>query len=138
MPITLGVDLGTTTITALALDISSGEVLARRTCPTTELTHPDDRVRGRYEAEPHAMTAAACGCLRELGEVLGRRRRELAGIGITGQQHGVAVINDGLSAETPFIGWQDRRGLETIPGTAHNYVERAAALLGEGAPRRTG
>ena len=47
MAVVLGIDLGTTTLTALALDTSSGDILATCTLPNrTETTAPADKARG--------------------------------------------------------------------------------------------
>jgi sugar (pentulose or hexulose) kinase len=62
----------------------------------------------------------------------------VAGVGITGQQHGVVVVDTGLSPETPFVNWQDRRGDEIDPKTGETFVRRANAQVGEDAARRAG
>ncbi len=139
MPIVLGIDLGTTTVTALALDADSGDVLGCRTAANqAETTAPADRARGRREWDVRGITAAGCDCLRAVAEQLGDRRREVAGIGITGQQHGVVVVGADLAPLTPFVNWQDRRGDETDPKTGETFVQRANALVGPEAARRAG
>src|SRR5439155_12008085 len=77
-------------------------------------------------------------CLQGLARSVGGRIGELAGIGLTGQQHGVVVVGPGLVPRTPFVNWQDRRGEEPFPGTAQTFTERARELAGAEAPRRTG
>ena len=50
MRLLLGLDLGTTTLTALALDAATGRVLATVTVPNScEVTSADDKRRGRCE-----------------------------------------------------------------------------------------
>jgi sugar (pentulose or hexulose) kinase len=139
MPIVLGIDLGTTTITALALDAESGDVLACRTAANqAEVTAPADRARGRREWDVCRIAEAGCDCLRAAADQLGDRRREVAGVGITGQQHGVVVVGPGLAPLTPFVNWQDRRGDEIDPRTRETFVRRANALAGPDAARRAG
>ena len=139
MPITLGLDIGTTTITALALDALDGHVLARATQPNAaEVTSTADRARGRSEWDAEKMLAAALVALGEVVGKLGERRGEVVGLGLTGQQHGVVLVDDQTRPLTPFINWQDRRGEEIVPGTEQTYTQRAAALLGPDAARRTG
>lgn len=139
MPLTLGVDLGTTTITALALDTATGEIAAVGTRPNeAQTTTPPDRAAGCSEWDVPGMAATATACLRAVAERLAGRHGELAGIGLTGQQHGVVVVGPDLRPRTPFVNWQDRRGEEPCPGTGQTYVRRARDLLGPDAPRRTG
>jgi sugar (pentulose or hexulose) kinase len=139
MPIVLGADLGTTKITALALDTESGDVLACHTAANrAETTAPADKARGYSEWDAGRIVATACECLRGAAGQLGGRRGELAGLGITGQQHGVVLVDDRLAPLTPLINWQDRRGEQPYPGGAQTFVQRAVALAGPEAPRRAG
>lgn len=139
MPITLGVDVGTTTITALALDTATGLVLASATLPNNaETTAPADKARGRSEWDAGRMARIACGALREATVALGARGAEVCGIGVTGQQHGTVLLDAALESITPFFNWQDQRGQERVPGSDHTYVEEARGVLGSEAARRAG
>jgi sugar (pentulose or hexulose) kinase len=139
MSIVLGIDLGTTTITALAVDASSGDILACRTSPNqAEITAPADKARGRSEWDARRMAETACACVRGMAERLGEHRRELGGIGLTGQQHGVVLVDADLAPQTPFINWQDRRGEDVHPQAGKSYVGLASELAGPEAPRRAG
>lgn len=138
MSVVIGIDLGTATITALALSTESGDVLATATLPNTaDITSPADRARGRSEWDAAAIVEAGRACLREVSRRIGANWARSAGLGITGQQHGV-VIADGRRPLTPFINWQDRRGEEPYPGGPLTYVEEAQRRAGEDAPQRTG
>jgi sugar (pentulose or hexulose) kinase len=139
MAVVLGVDLGTTSIAALALDTDSGNVLARTTRPNqAEITSPDDKLRGRSEWDPFTICVTACACLRDVVEQLEPRSRDVAGLGITGQQHGVVVLDSALNPQQPLINWQDRRGEEVFPGTPITFTESAVQRLGPDARQRTG
>jgi sugar (pentulose or hexulose) kinase len=139
MPLVLGLDIGTTTITALALDAADGSIVARTTTANdAEITSATDRARGYSGWDPRKMTDAACRCLRATAEQLGSRRDDLVGLGITGQQHGGLLVDDRLTPLTPLINWQDRRALETLPGTRETYLSRAQSLAGPDAPERAG
>ena len=139
MPITLGLDVGTTTVTALALDAASGAVLARATRPNdADITTASDRSRGRSEWDAEAMLSAALAALADAAAQLGERRDGVVGLGLTGQQHGVVLVDRATRPLTPFINWQDRRGEEPWPGSEQTYTQRAAALLGPAAVARTG
>jgi sugar (pentulose or hexulose) kinase len=131
MPVVLGIDLGTTTVTALALDTDSGAVRSR----TRENPPPRQSAPGYSEWEPGALLVQAFNCLEDLARDL---EQKPVALGITGQQHGVVLVDRSFQPRTPFFGWQDRRGLETFPGASHSYVDEARARLGSDAPARTG
>jgi sugar (pentulose or hexulose) kinase len=139
MSLFLGIDLGTTTITALALDMTSGAVPAGDTRPIDgDLTSSADRARGRSQWDPRRIVARALECLRAVAEQLGPRAGDVAGLGITGQQHGGLIVGPDGAVLTPLINWQDRRGTDPFPGSPLTYAEQAAALLGDEVPARTG
>ncbi len=139
MPIVVGTDLGTTTLTVLALDTATGEILAGWTAANpAEITTAADKGRGLSEWDARRMVDQACAGLRALADQLGRRREQVAAIGITGQQHGVVLVDATLTPRTPFINWQDRRGEQCDRDGAQTYVGRALDLLGPEAPRRSG
>jgi sugar (pentulose or hexulose) kinase len=139
MPLVLGIDLGTTKLTALALDTRSGDIVANGTMPNrAETTSPVDKAQGFSEWNVDGIAEQACSCLRTVTEQLGNRQRELAGLGITGQQHGVVLVNETHVPLTPLINWQDRRGEQIHPVTGKTYVRQAQSLAGADAPRRAG
>src|SRR5262245_9880534 len=97
MSLVVSVDIGTTSITALALDVGSGAVVARHTLlNTAETTRPDDKARGRSEWDAAGMVRLTGECLRQVAQQLGSRIKDCLGIGITGQQHGVVLVDEGL------------------------------------------
>ncbi len=139
MPLTIGIDIGTTTITALALDVVSGEVVAVATARNdAEITSTDDRARGRSEWDAERVLVRAYAALRDVAERLGDRRSDLVGLSLTGQQHGGLIVDDDLRPLTPLINWQDRRALDRLPGGDHSFLAEAVARLGPDAPRRAG
>jgi len=139
MALTLGIDIGTTTITCLALDATTGASLAIETVANdAEITSASDRALGRSEWDALGIVDRACQCVKAALERLGDRRVELAGVGITGQQHGVAIVDDQNQPLTPFVGWQDRRGEDAFEDTGQTYVEHAVSVAGADASRRAG
>lgn len=139
MTLTLGIDIGTTTITCLALDVTTGASLATETVANdAEITSESDKVHGRSEWDALGIADRACLCVRAVVERLGSRRNELSGVGITGQQHGVVVVDNANQPITPFVGWQDRRGQDAFEDTGRTYVEHAVSLAGADAPERAG
>jgi sugar (pentulose or hexulose) kinase len=135
MPLVLGLDLGTTTITALAVDTATGEQAGCVTAAghRADVTTPADRDRGRSEWDAASIVRTAVDCLRELAGRLGART-DLAGLCITGQQHSVVLVDRTLQPLGPLVNWQDRRGEEPSPQTSKSWVALARERVGEGAP----
>ncbi len=137
--IAVGVDLGTTKITALALEPISGKIVALHTVANdAEITSLSDRVRGHSEWDPQRIVELACQCLKSVAEQLGIRCKDIVGLGITGQQHGVVLTDPILRPLTPLVNWQDRRGDEQFPGNNRTIVQEAAYRVGDEASQRTG
>lgn len=101
----LGLDIGTTTICGVAVS-SSGELL-------TSVERPNDSAvtgvpTGRAEQDPRRIRERAFEVLAELG----RRVSDLAGIGITGQMHGMMCLDENAEPVGHLVTWQDGRCLE--------------------------
>jgi xylulokinase len=95
----VGLDVGTTGVKALALS-PEGEVLAVASRGYKLSTpHP-----GWSEQDPEAWVAAAESALREVGE-----GRDVAGIGFSGQMHGLVVLDAAGRPIRPAILWNDQR-----------------------------
>lgn len=131
----IGLDIGTTTITALALALGGDAepVATVETRPTPERL---PRPAGRHEWDADAIAARAEECLGALAARLGDRAGDVACLGVTGQQHGVVVVDAAVRPLTPFINWQDRRGDEPCAGGS--LLGEAARRLGPDAWRRSG
>ena len=139
MAISLGLDLGTTTITALAVDVADGQVAARFTLSNdAEVTAADDKIRGRSEWDAAGIAAVATRALRSLVELLGARVQEVSGLGLTGQQHGVVLVDQRSQPIGPFINWQDRRVEEIDPRSGRTWLNEIRSLVATQARERTG
>lgn len=122
----LGLDLGTTTITALILDANTGVVEGVRTVPNRcEVTSALDGYRGRSEWDVERMVALAIEAVKEVVAAVGGG---LMGIGVTGQMHGMLLVSADREAVGPFVGWQDQRGVEIVEGMEKTYVDRMAEI----------
>src|SRR3569623_1142669 len=137
MPLVLGLDLGTTTITALALDVHSGAIVARLTLANgAEIVGPQTSGRSEWDAE--RIAAAALEALHRVADAVADRASELAGIGLSGQQHGVLLVDPSLKPQGPFINWQDRRAEEIAAGTGQTWLALARDRAGEDSRQATG
>ena len=139
MPIIISVDLGTTKITSLAMDAVSGEVLAVATeVSEANVTRIEDRPRGRSEWNARRIVEHGLGCMKSVVQKLGPRASEVAGIGITGQQHGVVLIDARGEPASPLINWQDRRALDLVQNCSMTWLDAARAAVGEDSWQTTG
>ena len=115
----LGLDVGTTTVTALILDTASGRVSSVVTIPNeSETTSVTDRALGRSEWDADHMLKLATQAMSGLST-----KNVLKGIGVTGQMHGMLMVSPSGQPASPFIGWQDRRGADPTPQGGGSYVE---------------
>ena len=136
MALHLGVDVGTTKIAAVVVDSDTGrEVVVKDVPNDTETTSAADKARGRSEWDAAASAERTFECIA--AAVAGAYGGEIKGIGVTGQMHGTVLLANG-SPVSPFIGWQDRRCQEMLPGRDVNYIDRMMQLAGVGGFAGTG
>ncbi len=139
MPVLVGVDLGTTKITSLAVDALSGEIIAIGSATNdANITSEADRARSRSEWQAEKILSAACRCLVQMSQQLGSKVSEVVGIGVTGQQHGMVLVDAELRPVSPLINWQDRRALDRMPGSDLTWLTATRAAIGHEAWHQTG
>src|SRR6185437_7843094 len=107
----LGIDLGTTGIKAALFAADDGRVLASAFVDYP-LYHPQP---GWAEQQPadwwQATLTAIRSCVRE-GERSGVRVEEIRGVGLSGQMHGVVLLDEASQVLRPCIIWADQRSDE--------------------------
>jgi len=139
MPIVVSVDLGTSKITALAVDANDGTIFARSTAVNdADTTSPSDRARGRSEWNAGRIVELGRQCLRDIAARLAGRRGEVVAVGITGQQHGMVLVDSSNGPLSPLINWQDRRGHDALASSGRSYLDTARDRLGDASVARTG
>lgn len=101
---TIGIDIGTTTISAVVLETEEERVLAVRTIPN------DSFMKSDYEWErvqdPAVIIDKARAALDELLE----QYPDVISIGLTGQMHGIVYVDEAGRHLSPLYTWQDQRG----------------------------
>ena len=116
----LGIDLGTSSLKALVLDVD-GSVVGTGSAPYPLLTpHP-----GWAEAEPEAWWAAAAIAVPEAA---GGHAPEIAAIGLSGQMHGVVLSDELGHALRPAIIWADSRTRKQLATYSELSPERRRTL----------
>src|SRR6266481_10046203 len=101
----LGIDIGTGGSRALLVD-GRGAVLAGFTAP-----HEDMRMERPLWAEqrPENWWGAAVAAIRGVLAAAGISGREVKGIGLSGQMHGLVILDDAARVIRPSLIWCDQR-----------------------------
>lgn len=100
----LGIDCGTQSTKTIALDADTGRVLASASQGYSLI---EGLPAGHMEQHPSDWTSAAEGSLLAVLNELGARRSEVRGIGVSGQQHGLVVLDRAGEVVRPAKLWCD-------------------------------
>lgn len=104
MPYFLGIDVSTTSSKALIMD-GSGKVIAVGSSPHTLQTP-----RPLWsEQDPQEWWNAVCISIRSAIEKAGIKGESITAIGLTGQMHGLVLLDDAGNVLRPAILWNDQR-----------------------------
>ena len=102
--LSLGLDIGTTTISCLVADMNSGYVLESRTQKHDGdilCENPGEKIQSVERIEMLAM---------EMVQQLLEKYPAVACIGLTGQMHGILYLDPSGKPVSPLYTWQDQRG----------------------------
>ena len=124
MDLALALDIGTTSLGAVAVD-REGRMQAR--VQQANPAHRRGLPAGHAEQDPVRVLDAAFETLHALGQ---RASGEPVALGLTGQMHGVLLVDHENRPLTPLFSWQDRRANATGPdGRTHleRFLERCPA-----------
>ena len=125
----LGIDLGTTTIAGVVLDTDSSQVVARHSISNDSRLPSDEQPPGHSEWDIDRMVELS---LRVISTVTAQIDVDaLAGLGVTGQMHGMVLLDASGQPVSPFIGWQDQRCEEQISADK-TYLQQMLELAGDG------
>jgi sedoheptulokinase len=119
----VGLDIGTTTISGVLMDTTAGSCLDSMTVPNTA---------GLPAQAPWEDLQAPERLLEISQEILTRLSRgagKLAGLGLTGQMHGILYVDSKGLAASPLYTWQDGRGDLAYQGGL-SYAAYLSSLTG--------
>ena len=117
----IGIDLGTTGLCAVALDVDTGAVV--RTLSASNTAWIEGQAWERLQ-DADAIAETAIGMLDEL------LTADTAVIGVTGQMHGIVYTDETGRAVSPLYTWQDGRGDRPCGDTT--YAARLGSHSGYG------
>jgi sedoheptulokinase len=109
---TIGIDIGTTTLSIVLLEPKSGKVIDVKTVPNTstmESKTPFERIQ-----DPEIILELCKELLHEISE--SHSLDQVKGIGLTGQMHGIMYLDSRGYAVSPLYTWQDERGNQLFEG----------------------
>jgi gluconokinase len=105
--VVIGLDLGTTSIKAVALDANGGaHGFAQHEAP------PQRDASGRSEQDPERVVAASLRCIREVAGAATRAGFSVAGIATSAAMHSLLAVDADGKPLTGAITWGDRRSVE--------------------------
>ena len=113
MPTVISLDLGTSKLCALALSVDARRALAVRSAPND--ADLPDLPAGRHEQDPQRILERGIELVRELVADDAVAAEDVVGFCVTGQMHGLILVDGHLRPVTPLITWRDRRVLEPGP-----------------------
>lgn len=102
--ITLGIDSGTQSTKTIALDLETGEILASA---QQAYGFVEAQGEGAMEQDPAVWIAAVEATITEVLSKIPERRSEVVGIGVSGQQHGLVLLDAANSVVRPAKLWCD-------------------------------
>ncbi|HZW50506.1 MAG TPA: xylulokinase [Rudaea sp.] len=101
----LGIDVGTGGTRAVLLD-ETGKVVASATSEHAPISAPQI---GWAEQDPRDWWRATCAAIQECLQLAHASPEEIAGVGLTGQMHGMVLLDAAGEVLRPAIIWCDQR-----------------------------
>src|SRR6476661_3106162 len=129
MTLLLGIDLSTTGAKALLVDPEGGVVGSATTLLSLSSPHPL-----WSEQEPHEWWEATANSIKQVLAEANVSSDDIAAIGLTGQMHGLVVLDADRQVLRPAILWNDQRcGAECDDIRARVSLERLVQITGNDA-----
>lgn len=118
----LGIDIGTTTVTALILDTDTATVKKSCTLPNDSFikTNNFERIQ-----DPEKIINTLKNVIKAVTDGI-----EIHSVGVTGQMHGIMYLNNDFKPCSPLMIWQDERGNEIFENeeTYAEYLTRVTGI----------
>lgn len=121
----LGIDSGTQSTKTIVLDFESGDVLASASCAHQMVC---GLPQGHLEQHPQEWIDATQKSICECLEKLDGRKEEIRGIGVSGQQHGLVVLDEHDEVIRPAKLWCDTSTIEECAAFSSEFGGDAALV----------
>ncbi len=128
----IGIDIGTSSA-KLVLINENGTVINQA---STDYQVAQPRI-GWSEIDPNVWDTAVMGCMKKL--LAGAEKDKVEGIGVTGQMHSVAFLDENGDSIRPVLMWTDKRTKEYLPYlkeqiSRHAEISYIANIISTGSP----
>ena len=120
----IGLDIGTTSVSLVVINAGDGSTLLTRVTPN-ESRMPDDEP-GAYIQDPEKILFIARSLVRDARDRYGNAES----IGVSGQMHGIVLVDHKGKAVSPVYTWLDMRGTH-IGSDGITHVSALEQLTGE-------
>jgi sugar (pentulose or hexulose) kinase len=131
--VVLSLDIGTSTLCALALSCDTLGPVA--ICSKKNDTGIANLSAGYHEQGPLRIRDLCFELIQKLLSEKNVRENEVVGIGITGQMHGVLLVNSDLQPQSNLITWRDQR---TLASDKPGHINKTGQTLDPSVHERTG
>ena len=108
---TIGIDIGTTTLSIVLLEPFTGKVVEVKTIPNAGVM--ESAISFEKNQNPKEILRLCKELLQEMGAT--NSLEQVKGIGVTGQMHGILYLDSKGDAVSPLYTWQDDRGNQLLP-----------------------
>ena len=123
--LSIGLDIGTTTISVVVYDSDKDQVIASKTVSNDSFIKSENNWERIQETKIIILNAKSA-----LDELL-QQYTNVQYIGITGQMHGIVYTNANGGAVSPLYTWQDARGDLQVENGKCSFVEWLKETTGE-------
>jgi len=122
--VSVGIDIGTTSISAAVIDFIKRTVVDTYTIPYAFGIACDDP--GIREQDARKI----CDSVLGLAEEITNKFDNVKSIGVTGQMHGIVYLDKSGNAASNLKTWQDKRG-DKLYESGETYCQRINSVTGE-------
>lgn len=116
----IGLDIGTTKLGAVAVETATGRLTAVESVPNDAHLPTEADAAEQY---PGRILSGIAELTRRICDRVTLDGYEIDGLGVTGQMHGILLVDSGGNCLSPLISWQDRRGHRMSSRFGRTYVE---------------
>lgn len=114
----LGIDSGTQSTKAIVLDLDTGKIVASA---QSKYELIDGLPPGHLEQHPQDWIRAVDECVTSCVEQIGDQAKRIAGIGVSGQQHGLVALGADDQPVRPAKLWCDTSTQDQCEQIAHEF-----------------
>lgn len=125
----LGIDSGTQSTKTIAVDVETGEILAQAQEGYDLI---DGLPHGHLEQHPSDWTDATANTVASVVNQLGSRKSDIKGIGVSGQQHGLVVLDNQDQPVRPAKLWCDTSTADQCQEMADHFGGQAGVIAKAG------